>query len=1005
MKSGKALVVGASAALLAACAARAPRSPDAEFSAVRPIQGPTTPLEASARHWVDSTLASLTLREKVGQLTSIWIPGAYVSTDSAEFDTLARRVDEGLGGVNISIGSPHAYVAKLNALQRRAKVPLLVTADMEAGPGMRIAGTYALPSLLPQGGGTVFPPLMAFGAIGEERFARELGRITGVEARAVGVHLVFAPVLDVNSNPDNPIINTRSFGEDPELVARLGAAYVEGAHAAGLQTTAKHFPGHGDTREDSHIELPTVDATRARLDRVELVPFRRAVAAGVDAVMSAHIAAPAIVGEDAPPATLSPYFLTRLLREELGFEGLVFTDAMTMGAIVRGYPGGEAAVRALEAGADVVLSPSDLRFAMEAIVEAVGAGRITEARIDGSLRRLLEAKARAGLHRERLVPFEPVDEIVGSRAHAAFADTAAARSITLPRDEAGLVPLSSRWRRVLSVTYARPEDVIAGRAFDRELVRRGATVDQVRVDPGTAPAAYDTLLARVDSADVVLVGSYVRPEAWAGSVAVAEPFRAFVAGLARDGRPTVVVSFGNPYLLTAFPEVGSYLLAWSGQPLMQRAAVRALLGEAPITGRLPISLPPFHRLGDGLDREAGLVPPAAAGFDPAALARVDRLIEEALADSAAPGAALAVGRGGRLVRLRGYGRIDWAPGSPAATDSTLWDLASLTKVVGTTTAIMMLVQEEKLELDRPVATHVPWFAGDGAGAGEGIGKAAITARDLLLHRGGLPAFRPWWQSTRGRAGYRDSLAAVALVAQPGDSTIYSDLGFVTLGLLVEEVAGEPLDDFLRERVFAPLGMGETMFEPPDSLLARIAPTEVDTLFRRTHVRGVVHDENAFALGGVAGHAGIFSSARDLARYAEALLAAAREGLGLEERRAGRPPPADSGGAVFDPAALARFVARHDSTSSRALGWDTAVLGSSAGRFLSPRAFGHTGFTGTSIWIDPALDLFVVLLTNRVNPTRENAKHIALRRAVHDAVACALAGAGRPAGCDGTAAGR
>jgi len=942
--------------------------------ALAPIAGPATPLDRAARAWVDETLAGLSLTGKVGQLFNVWIGGGYVSTDSAEFDTLAAWVEEvGLGGVTISIGLPHTYAAKLNDLQERAKVPLLVTADMEAGPGMRLAGSYAIPSLLPQGGGTSFPPAMAFGAAGDERLARELGRVTGIEARAVGVHLVFAPVLDVNTDPGNPIINTRAFGEDPELVARLGAAFIEGAHAAGLQTTAKHFPGHGDTAVDSHLELPVVEATRARLDSVELVPFRHAVGAGVDAVMSAHVAAPEILGPGAPPATLSDYFLTRVLRNEMGFRGLVVTDAMTMGAIRRGYGGGEAAVQAIRAGADVVLSPPDLGVAVAAVVGAVREGRIGEERLDRSVRRVLEAKARAGLHLERLVPFERVAKVVGSRPHRALADSVATRSITLVRDRDPLVPIpAGRHRNVLAIAYADPANVVAGRTFHRALAEAVDSLQAVRVDEETEAGRYRALAGRADSLDLVVLSVHVRPEAGAGTVGVPEPFREFVADLFQRSAPVVLVSFGSPYLLDAWPEAGTYMIAWGGQETLQRAAARALLGQADITGRLPVSLPPHHAAGEGLVRHAGRAPAESVGFDSRRLAGVDDLVESAIADSVTPGAALAIGRHGRLVRLQGYGRLDWAPGSAAVTDSTLYDLASLTKVVATTTAIMALAADGRVDLDLPVSRYLTWFTGSG--------KEGVTVRQLLLHRAGLPGWLPLWQDREDRTEFREALASLELAQGPGDSTVYSDLGFIVLGFLVEAVAGEPLDRLIAGRVFGPLGMEETMFRPADSLLPRIAPTEVDTLFRHTHVHGVVHDENAYALGGVAGHAGLFSSARDLARYAEAMLDAGRAGARYGD---------GAGDDVFDPDLVNRFTARHDSTSSRALGWDTPGERSSAGRYLSDRAFGHTGFTGTSLWIDPELDLFVILLTNRVNPTREKGGHVALRRAVHEAVACAV----------------
>ncbi|NNM05077.1 MAG: hypothetical protein HKO65_08245, partial [Gemmatimonadetes bacterium] len=295
--------------------------------------------DAEGKEWVENTLSSLTLRKAIGQLIVPWMSGAYTSETGPEFREFARYVEEGgIGGVVISIGLPHTYGAKLNSLQALAEVPLLVSSDFEnGGPGMRINHSYALPTLLPQGGGTSFPPTMAFGAIGEDRFAWEYGRVTALEARAVGVHLNFAPVLDVNSNPLNPIINTRSFGEDPGDVARLGAAYLAGAAEGGLLTTAKHFPGHGDTKTDSHIALPIVDADRDRLEALELIPFRRAVEEGVDAVMTAHVAVPKVLGPGGPPATLSPFFLTELLRGDMGFDGLLLTDAIRMGAISDGY--------------------------------------------------------------------------------------------------------------------------------------------------------------------------------------------------------------------------------------------------------------------------------------------------------------------------------------------------------------------------------------------------------------------------------------------------------------------------------------------------------------------------------------------------------------------------------------------------------------------------------------------------------------------------------------------
>lgn len=979
----------------------------------------TVHLDAEARRWVDETLASLSLRERVGQLVIEWMPGGYVSPSAPDFEPLERWVTEDrIGGLSPSIGLPHSYVAKINALQALSKVPLLVTADFEnGGPGMRINGSYALPSMLAQGGGTDFPPTMAFGAIGDERFAFEYGRITAEEARAVGVHFLFAPVLDVNNNPDNPVIATRSFGGDPELVARLGAAFIRGARAGGAFTTGKHFPGHGDTDVDSHVGLPVIAGDRAKLDSIELVPFVRAIAEGVDAIMTAHVVVPGILGPDGPPATLSPEFLTGLLRDDLGFDGIVFTDALTMRAITDAYGIGEASVRAVEAGADVILSPKDVPAAMGAVMAALESGRLTEERIDRSVRMLLELKARLGLHRDRFVSLDAVDRVVGSGAHLAFADSAASRSITLVRDHQGHVPFArDRVGKVVHLRYARSTRLWASRAFTAGLLERVPDAVEVRLDERSDSAAYERARAILATADEVIVSAYVAASAGSGPDAIPEALRELISGTATS-KPTVLISFGNPYLLAAVPEVGSYMAAWGDRPRSQIAALKALFGEEAISGRLPIELPPFHAFGEGLDREkvsdfmpalavedplvaAGIVErgdrstsrvqipeevdPASVGMDPEALARVDEIIRAALADSAASGAALAIGRHGRLVRMRGFGELAWGSGRPV-TPTSIWDMASVSKVVGTTTGAMILVGEGRLDLDAPVVRYLPWWSrGDPR-------KEGVTIRQLLVHRTGLIPFRRWYLEIEGRQAYMDAAADEPLQTDPGTETAYSDIGIMTLAWVMEEITGQTLDVFLEERVWAPLGMTETQYNPPEGLKARIAATEVDTVYRSGLVWGTVHDENADAQGGVAGHAGLFSTAVDLSVFAGMMVA----GGVAEACRPGEiigqacPVARPDEVRLLDPTILETWTRRYDETSSRGIGWDTPSERSSGGDWISERAFGHTGYTGTSIWMDPELDLFVILLTNRVHPSRENQKHIPLRRAVADAAVQAI----------------
>jgi beta-N-acetylhexosaminidase len=435
--------------------------------------------------------------------------------------------------------------------------------------------------------------------------------------------MVYGPVVDVNSDPDNPIINTRSYGEDPEAVARLAAAHIRGMQEHGVLATAKHFPGHGDTDVDSHVALPVIPHDRDRADAVELVPFRAAIDAGVGGIMSAHIAFPALTG-DSTPATLQPRLLTGLLQQELGFDGLVVTDALGMGGIVTGWGSNEAAVLALEAGADVLLMPADLPGAIDAVVAAVESGRISEARIDRSVRKNLQAKARLGLHRERTVDVARVPGVVGIQAHRDVAREAAEAAIALARDRDELVPLrpgpatlqpsterdtvrppddagappagdgegppAGDSLRILTVVYTDDPDPFAGRTFRRELEARFPGTEGVLLDADPGPDRLGEVRALAERADVVIFAPFVRVVASKGEVGIAEPVVTLVRELA-DRLPTIAVSFGSPYVIRAFPEVSSYLLAWGDEDALQRAAARALAGELPIRGRLPVSIP------------------------------------------------------------------------------------------------------------------------------------------------------------------------------------------------------------------------------------------------------------------------------------------------------------------------------------------------------------------------------------------------------------------------------
>jgi beta-N-acetylhexosaminidase len=594
------------------------------------VPAPAPISRAASISWADSVLGSLSPREKAAQLVWPMVFGDFVPTASSEWSRAQSYiVDDHVGGLIMSVGSPIEIAEKLNALQRLSNVPLLVGADLEFGAGYRARGGYFLPNAIDLGGATIFPPEMGIGATRDSSLAYEQGRITALEGRALGIHVAFAPILDVNNNPANPVIGIRSFSEDPRLAAALGAAEVRGLQEHGMLATGKHFPGHGDTDQNSHLTLPTITVSRARLDTIELVPFRAAMDAGLGALMTAHIALPAIIGDSSTPATLSPRIMTDLLRRELGFHGILFTDAMDMNGVLAnvrsGRPGqtlegtygtinsigiAEACKRAIEAGADVLLMPSDVPAAIDAVVAGIQEGRFTQARIDSSVRRLLVAKERAGLNRRRLVDLDSIRSIVGDSSNTAIAALAAEKSITLAKDSLRLVPLAQaggRTTRILIITLAHRSDLGAGVSFVSELRRgmgAGARMRAEYVNPDDPGANFGRLLAAADSVDLVIVGSYLAPSYAAASAGTAAPVIDFIHALTRRRSNTILVNFGNPYLFQQVPEISTYVVAWGGFPLSQRAAARALLGATPITGLLPISIPPSLRFGAGETRSA-----------------------------------------------------------------------------------------------------------------------------------------------------------------------------------------------------------------------------------------------------------------------------------------------------------------------------------------------------------------------------------------------------------------
>ncbi|MGH9861050.1 MAG: glycoside hydrolase family 3 N-terminal domain-containing protein [Candidatus Acidiferrales bacterium] len=983
------LLLLSSLLLIMANPGRAQRSPqkDAQRAASRPIGATPRPrdeqLPRDAERWVQQSLKRMRLEEKLGQMVMVFYYGGFTSTESPEYKDVLDQVERNhIGGLVIRTrGTPlgversqvYPAAALANQLQGHAKVPLLVAADFERGSAMRLEE------------GTSFPHVMAVAATGQVEDAYTMGKITALEARAAGVHWIFAPVADVNSNPANPIINTRSFGEDPQRVAEFAAAFVRGVEENGALSTTKHFPGHGDTQTDSHLELPLVAGDRARLDAVELLPFRACIEAGTTSVMTGHLAVPALEPDTSVPATLSAPVLTDVLRKQLGFDGIIVTDALDMGGVTTRYAPGDVAVRSIMAGVDVLLVPPVTDAAITALKDAVTSGRIPMQRINDSVERILRAKAKVGLHRQRVVDLAALNTSFRRPEFTASAQDITDRGVTLLRDEPRLLPLdATRPRRALLLVAAGDLDPYPGADLENELRWRVDELRIVRTDTRFVKVEH-VALPPPDTYDVALIALFVRVADRKGTVGLPPEQAAMVNQLLAGEKPSIVLSFGSPYLVESFPGAKTWLATFSTVDVAQRAAVRALFGQVPIGGKLPVTVPGVAKLGDGL-----AVPANPMTLREASAEMVQRLgpafdvVNRAIADRAFPGAVLAVGYKGELA-VQAFGKHTYEAKAPDVAADTIYDLASLTKPIVTATAVAMLVEAGRLQLDLPVARYVPEFA---AGP-QPDWRARVTLQHLLTHSSGLPSHKPYFAEVAPRrtsrpasASGRDStdeaakahllarIFAEPLETEPGGRAQYSDLGFILLGEVVERVTGQTVAEFATKHIFQPLGMATAQFNPAKDLRARIPPTEMDANFRRRLVHGQVHDENAFVMGGAAGHAGMFGTADDVARFAQMLL---NGGIYAHQRLLRR-------------STVGRFTSRVDVAGTpRALGWVVPTEPSSSGKYFSASGFGHTGYTGTSLWLDPEKELFVILLTNRVHPTRDNTKIDQVRPALHDAV--------------------
>jgi len=595
----------------------------ASFSEPQKIKPYSRRASKEALSWADKQLKRMSLEQKVGQLISVGINATFLNQENEAFKALRHQiVDNHVGGIILFRGPVYESVVLCNRMQELAKYPLLISADLEAGAGMRFDDTVN------------FPWNMAIAATGNPDYAQRAGELTAREARALGIQQIYAPVADVNNNAANPVINVRSYGEDPETVGKFVAAFVNGAQQMGVIATAKHFPGHGDTAIDSHRGLPEIDVTRERLNRVELVPFRAAVDAGVGAVMDAHIALPRIdptaitplpkdvklgpidtnegeeivVAKSTMPTTLSPV-VNRILREDLRFDGLIVTDAMSMSGLTLYFTQEEASVRALEAGADQLLKPADPDAAFRGVVAAVKSGRLSEQRIEASARKLLAAKYDLGLVKQRITPLDEIDRIVAGKQAGALAEEIATRAVTLVRNDANQLPAKlSSPSRVFNLAITNGDDRLTiTQPFTGTMSRAGVKMDTAVLDDRSPEAEVQSALRRAARADVVLVSMYGRVRSGqARSVALPEAGAKALNALIERKAPLIGISFGNPYLLLSFPNLQTYIVAYGDMPSLQKAVANALLGKSAVTGRLPISLPGLYPRGTGIQLQAAV---------------------------------------------------------------------------------------------------------------------------------------------------------------------------------------------------------------------------------------------------------------------------------------------------------------------------------------------------------------------------------------------------------------
>lgn len=920
--------------------------------------------------WVDSVFNTLSEEERLGQLFMV----RAHSDKGPEYEQMVEDIVRKyrVGGLCFFQGTPERQAELTNRYQAlNDRVPLMISMDAEWGLGMRLKdGTIS------------YPRQIMLGAIQDNRLIYEMGREIARQCRRLGVHVNFAPVADVNNNPANPVINDRSFGEDRNNVAAKSFQYMMGLQDGGVMACAKHFPGHGDTDVDSHLDLPVISRPYERLDSLELFPFKTMIQYGIGSFMVAHLSVPAIDPRENRPSTLSRSIVTNLLRDKMGFDGMIFTDAMEMQGVAKHFRPGYADLEALRAGNDMICLSGDVGAAITVIQSALAGDSLDRRQIDASVKRILRAKYRLGLTKPQRVDVANIRRDLNRPESILLKRRLVESALTLVRDRAGIVGFEQVEKLKLATlalgdTNRTVFQTTCG--FYAPLAHFNSPKD---IDSARAAFLLDTLSA-YDAVLLSLHDMSRRPDTKFG---LRDSQIQWINQLCERTKVVLTV-FGNPYSLRYFDAAPAVLQAYSEEAITQEIAAQALFGAADLHGKLPVTASPYARYAQGIEKKyvskrMGYDLPEAVGLNSDTLRQMEDVVAELIAAGAAPGCQLLVAKDGKVVWHKAYGRYTYDTLSQAVSLDNLYDLASITKVAATVVSTMKLVDEGLIDLSKPMSAYVPEL--------QKTDKKDLTVEEILIHQAGLQAWIPFYEKTLiglGRPSpeiyhpaamtcYEIPVAKDLYMADDYADTIwqrifsspllpnknykYSDLGLYLTARALQNLALQPLDVFARRTFYRPLGLSTMTYNPWALGWAdRCVPTEDDTYFRQQRLQGYVHDMGAAMIGGVSGHAGLFSNANDLAKMFQMLL---NEG--------------EYGGRRYLKAETVRhFTTRAKVSTRRGIGFDMKELDPKQTQNMSPLAgpntYGHTGFTGNAVWADPDCNLIFIFLSNRTYPAMTN----------------------------------